>query len=95
MVKLKKTFSKRTKKNKKNEDWNWQKKKQCCNLMVKLKRLITYTKGSRKKIRNQNNEDQIEKIIPLIWIEWWNWKRQKNLQKDQGKKLGSKEWRPQ
>jgi hypothetical protein len=63
--------------------------------MVKLKRLITYTKGSRKKIRNQNNEDQIEKIIPLIWIEWWNWKRQKNLQKDQGKKLGSKEWRPQ
>jgi len=37
--------------------------------MVKLKRLITYTKGSRKKNRNQNNEDQIEKIISLIWIE--------------------------
>ena len=93
MVKLKKTFSKRIKKKRMRIEID-KKKKQCCNLMVKLKRLITYTKGSRKKIRNQNNEDQIEKIIPLIWIEWWNWKRQKNLQKDQGKKLGSKEWRP-
>jgi len=27
----------------------------------------------RKKIKNQNNEDQIKKYIPLIWIEWWNW----------------------
>jgi len=29
--------------------------------MVKLKRIITFTKDPRKKIRNQSNEDQIEK----------------------------------
>jgi len=28
---------------------------------VTLKRKINFTKGPRKKIRNQNNEDQIEK----------------------------------
>jgi hypothetical protein len=36
--------------------------------MVKLKRIITFTKDSRKKIRNQNNEDQIENIIQSIGI---------------------------
>jgi hypothetical protein len=35
---------------------------------VKLKRIITFTKDSRKKIRNQNNEDQIENIIQSIGI---------------------------
>ena len=63
-MKKKIKFSKRKKKRMRIEIDK--KKKQCCNLMVKLKRLITYTKGSRKKNRNQNNEDQIEKIIPLI-----------------------------
>jgi hypothetical protein len=33
---------------------------------VKLKRIITFTKKSRKKIRNQNNEDQSGKTIPSI-----------------------------
>jgi hypothetical protein len=27
----------------------------------------------RKKIKNQNNKDQIKKYISLIWIEGWNW----------------------
>jgi hypothetical protein len=36
---------------------------------MKLKTNKTFIKGSRKKIRNQNNEDQIEKnnIINLDW----------------------------
>jgi len=36
---------------------------------VKLKRIITFNKGSRKKIKNQNNEDQIRKhnTINLNW----------------------------
>jgi hypothetical protein len=38
--------------------------------MVKLKGIITFTRWSRKKIKNQNNEDQIEKhnIINLDWM---------------------------
>jgi hypothetical protein len=37
---------------------------------VKLKRIITFTKESRKKIRNQNNNDQIKKhnTINLNWM---------------------------
>ena len=40
-----------------------------CDLKVKLKRIITFTKGPGKKIRNQNNEGKIEKhnIIILNW----------------------------
>jgi hypothetical protein len=36
---------------------------------MKLKTNKTFIKGSRKKIKNQNNEDQIEKnnIINLDW----------------------------
>jgi len=58
--------------------------------MVKLKRIITFTKKSRKKIRNQNNEDQSGKTIPSIWIEWWNWKKIIFLQKGKGKKIETK-----
>jgi hypothetical protein len=38
--------------------------------MVKLKRIITFSKKAKKKIRNQNNVDQIEKYntINLDWI---------------------------
>ena len=32
-----------------------------------------FFKNTKKKIKNQNNEDQIKKYIQLIWIEWWNW----------------------
>jgi hypothetical protein len=37
---------------------------------VKLKRIINFTKESRKKIRNQNNNDQIKKhnTINLNWM---------------------------
>jgi hypothetical protein len=32
-----------------------------------------FKKNEEKKIRNQNNKDQIKKnIISLIWIERWN-----------------------
>jgi hypothetical protein len=34
--------------------------------MVKLKRIIFFLKIPRKKIKNQNNKDQIKKYIPLI-----------------------------
>ena len=57
---------------------------------MKLKKIITFTKKSRKKIRNQNNEDQSGKTIPSIWIEWWNWKKIIFLQKDKGKKIETK-----
>ena len=57
---------------------------------MKLKRIITFTKKSRKKIRNQNNEDQSGKTIPSIWIKWWNWKKIIFLQKDKGKKIETK-----
>jgi hypothetical protein len=29
--------------------------------MVKLKKVVTFTKGLRKKIKNQNKKNQIEK----------------------------------
>jgi hypothetical protein len=51
---------------------------------VKLKRIITCTKQPRKKIRNQKNNDQIEKhnIINLDLM--INLKQIKLLQKSQG-----------
>jgi len=37
--------------------------------MVKLKKVVTFTKGLRKKIKNQNKKNQIEKhnTINLNW----------------------------
>ena len=55
--------------------------------MVKLKKIIFFPKELGKKIKNQNNEDQIEKYIPLIWIEGWNWKSIKLLQKKSWQKI--------
>jgi hypothetical protein len=44
-------------------DQNWHKKsKYIFDWRAKLKRIITFTKESRKNIRNQNNKDQIEKF---------------------------------
>jgi hypothetical protein len=37
-----------------------------CDLKVKLKRIVTFTKGPGKKIRNQNNEGKIEKHNIII-----------------------------
>jgi hypothetical protein len=38
-------------------------------------------KHSKKTQKNKKNKDQIGKNnIPLIWIEWWNWKQIKLLQ---------------
>jgi hypothetical protein len=39
---------------------------------MKLKINKTFTKGPRKKNKNQNNEDQMEKIILKIWIEGYH-----------------------
>ena len=54
---------------------------------MKLKRIITFTKGLRKKIWNQSNEDQIEKHNTIILNSNMKLKPLKLLQKDQGKKI--------
>jgi hypothetical protein len=53
---------------------------------VKLKRIITSTKGPRKKLEIKTLRTKLKNIIPLIWIEGLNWKPPKLLQKDQRKK---------
>jgi hypothetical protein len=50
---------------------------------VKLKRKI----NSTKDLKNQKNEDQIQKIIWQIEMEGWNWKQIEFLQKSQETKL--------
>jgi len=55
--------------------------------MVKLKRIITFTKRSRKKLEIKIIRTKLKNIILPIWIEKWNWKRIKLLQKDQEKKI--------
>jgi len=65
-----KSISKKTKRIQKNEDRNQLKKsKECFYWRVKLKKIITLTKNIKKKIRNQNNKDKIEKhnTINLNW----------------------------
>jgi len=61
--------------------------KTCFDWRVKLKRIINFTKKPIKKIRNQNNEDQIRKhnIVNLNWK--ITLKTNKFLQKSQWKKL--------
>jgi len=54
---------------------------------VKLKRIIIFIKGPRKKIKMRTMRTKLENIIPSIWIEWWNWKLMKLLYKGQGKKI--------
>jgi len=54
---------------------------------VKLKRIITFTKGSRKKLEIKTMKAKLKNIILSIWIEWWNWKPLQKLQKDKGKKV--------
>ena len=53
---------------------------------MKLKRIIIFIKGPRKKIKMRTMRTKLENIIPSIWIEWWNWKLMKLLYKGQGKK---------
>jgi hypothetical protein len=66
----------------KNEDQNWHKNlKQCFDWMVKLKRIITFTKGPRKKLKIKTIRTELKNIIPSIWIEGWNWKLIKLIQK--------------
>ena len=48
-----------------------------------LKRKI----NSTKDLKNQKNEDQIQKIIWQIEMEGWNWKQIEFLQKSQETKL--------
>jgi len=54
---------------------------------MELKRIITFTNGSRKKIKNQNMRIELKNIISSIWIEWWNWKLIRLLQKKSRKKI--------
>jgi len=55
--------------------------------MGEIEKNYNFYKEVKKK--NQNNKVQIEKhnTINLNWIEWWNWKLLKLLQKDRKKKL--------
>jgi hypothetical protein len=55
--------------------------------MMQLKRIITFTKRLRKKLEIKKIRTKLENIIPSIWIEWWNWKPIKLLQRSQRKKL--------
>ena len=52
---------------------------------VELKRIITFNKWLRKKIKIKTMRIKLENIIPSIWIERWNWKPIKLLQKGQRK----------
>jgi len=54
---------------------------------VKLKRIIIFTKEPRKKLEIKTMRIELKNIIPSIWIERWNWKSIKLIQKDHGKIL--------
>jgi hypothetical protein len=55
---------------------------------VKFKRIITFTKRSRKKLKIKTMRAKFKNIITSIWIQWWNWKQIELLQKKtQGKEL--------
>ena len=49
--------------------------------MVKLKIIITFIKGPRKKLKIKRMLTKLENIILSIWIERWHWKLLKLLQK--------------
>ena len=49
---------------------------------MKLKRIITFTKRLRKKLKFKTTRIKLENITTSIWIEWWNWNN-----KCKGKKL--------
>ena len=55
--------------------------------MVKLKRIITSSKGPRKKIEIKTMRTKLKNIIPSIWNEWWNWKFWKNFYEKIKKKI--------
>jgi hypothetical protein len=52
-----------------------------------LKRIIIFIKRPRKKFEIKTTRTKLKNIILSIWIEWWNWKPIKNLQKGYGEKL--------
>jgi len=54
---------------------------------MKLKKIVTITKGLRKKIEINIVRTKLKNIIPSIWMKKWNWKPIKVLQKDKEKKL--------
>jgi len=55
--------------------------------MVKLKKVATFTKGLRKKIKIKTKRTKLKNIIPSIWIEKWNWKSLNFLQKKPGEEI--------
>jgi len=60
---------------------------------VKLKRIINFTKGPRKKLEIKIMKTELENIRPSIWIERWNWKQIKLQQKGEDQKLEIKKIR--
>jgi len=58
--------------------------------MVKLKRIITFTKQPRKKIRNQNNNDQIGKHNIINLDLRMKFKTNKSFTKESRKKIKNK-----
>ena len=58
-------------KNTKTKNKNWFKKsKECSDWMVKLKKIINFTKNQEEKLEIKTIRTILENIIPLIWIEW-------------------------
>jgi len=55
--------------------------------MVKLKRIITFTKGSTKKLEIKTIRTKLKNMISSIWIEEWNWKQIKLFTKRPRKKI--------
>jgi hypothetical protein len=51
------------------------------------KKIITFTKRLRKKLEIKKIRTKLKNIIPSIWIEGWNGKSIKLLQRSQRKKL--------
>ena len=52
---------------------------------MELKIIIAFIESQEKKLKIKTIRTKLENIVPSIWIEWWNWKLIKHLQKIQGK----------
>jgi len=55
-------------------------------LKGKIEKNNNFTKGQEKKLKIKIMRAELKNILPLIWIERWNWKQIKFLQNDQDQK---------
>jgi len=55
-------------------------------LKSKIEKNNNFTKGQEKKLKIKIMRAELKNILPLIWIERWNWKQIKFLQNDQDQK---------